>query len=115
MPLDFPSSPTTGQSYTLNGRTWEWNGSGWQVAIGNPTPVTSDSSVSDVIGFVANNLGAVDAGSDKLVFWDGSAGKITYLTIGEGLTVSETTLDASGGGGGGGVEVSKAVAMSLVF
>jgi hypothetical protein len=112
MPLDFPSSPTTGQSYTLNGRTWEWNGTAWQVTIGNLAPVTADASVSDVVGVVSNNIQAVDAGSDKVVFWDDSAGKITYLTIGEGLAVSGTTLDVSGGAG---VAVSKAVAMSLVF
>ncbi len=29
MPLDFPLSPTVGQSYTLTGRTWIWDGSGW--------------------------------------------------------------------------------------
>ncbi len=27
--INFPSSPTVGQSYTFNGRTWTWNGQGW--------------------------------------------------------------------------------------
>lgn len=27
--IDFPASPTTGDPYTFNGRTWTWNGSGW--------------------------------------------------------------------------------------
>ncbi len=30
MTIDFPTSPVTGQSYTFNGRTWQWNGSGWE-------------------------------------------------------------------------------------
>jgi len=29
MPIDFPSSPTTGQSYTYQGRSWIYNGSAW--------------------------------------------------------------------------------------
>mgnify|MGYP006909286783 CR=1 FL=1 len=44
----------------------------------------------------------VDPGSDKLLFWDTSAGQFAYLTIGTGLTVAGTTISASGGGGGGG-------------
>ena len=37
-----------------------------------------------------------------MVFWDDSAGKLTYLTVGSNLTVTNTTIAASGGGGGGG-------------
>jgi hypothetical protein len=29
MPIDFPSGPTTGQSYTYQGRSWVYNGSAW--------------------------------------------------------------------------------------
>lgn len=29
MPLDFPSSPTIGQTYTSGTKTWEWDGSAW--------------------------------------------------------------------------------------
>lgn len=44
----------------------------------------------------------VDPGSDKLLFWDTSAGQFAYLTIGTGLTVAGTTISSDGGGGGGG-------------
>jgi hypothetical protein len=27
--IDFPSSPTVGQTYVFGARTWQWNGSGW--------------------------------------------------------------------------------------
>lgn len=30
MTIDFPTSPTTGDTYSFNGRTWQWNGSGWE-------------------------------------------------------------------------------------
>jgi len=29
--LDFPSSPTLNQEYSINGRTWKWNGTSWVV------------------------------------------------------------------------------------
>lgn len=29
--IDFPSSPSLGQNYTFNGRTWEWNGYAWDI------------------------------------------------------------------------------------
>jgi len=31
MPIDFPSSPTTGQVYTYLGNSWVYNGTGWDV------------------------------------------------------------------------------------
>ena len=29
MALDFPASPTVGQTYTAGNTTWTWNGSSW--------------------------------------------------------------------------------------
>jgi len=29
MPIDFPTSPTTGQVYTYQGKSWVYNGTGW--------------------------------------------------------------------------------------
>lgn len=41
-----------------------------------------------------------DPGADRLLFWDDSAGEITWLTLGANLSITGTTLAASGGGGG---------------
>src|SRR4249920_2654704 len=30
MPLDFPTSPSSGQLYSFAGKTWQWNGVGWR-------------------------------------------------------------------------------------
>jgi hypothetical protein len=38
---------------------------------------------------------ADDAGSDKIVFWDDSAGDWVYLTVGTGLAITSTTLNAT--------------------
>ncbi|MEZ5781819.1 MAG: hypothetical protein R3D70_09340 [Rhizobiaceae bacterium] len=43
-----------------------------------------------------------DPNADRIVFWDDSANEIAYLTIGANLSISGTTISATGGGGGGG-------------
>ena len=70
----------------------------------NSTDATVGATASDVLKMAAGqSLGAFDAGSDKLVFWDDSGSKLTYATIGTNLTMTGTTLSAAGGGGSGGV------------
>lgn len=39
MAINFPATPSTNQTYTFNGRTWTWNGVGWQ-ATGSIGPTT---------------------------------------------------------------------------
>jgi hypothetical protein len=38
-----------------------------------------------------------DPNADRIMFWDDSAGQVTWLTAGTGLTITGTTIDASGG------------------
>lgn len=62
--------------------------------------VTIAASAADVLSATSGEINADDAGADKLVFWDDSAGKLTYLEVGLGLSISGTTITATGGGGG---------------
>ncbi len=39
----------------------------------------------------------VDPNADRILFWDDSAGAVTWLAPGTGLTITTTTIDASGG------------------
>jgi len=41
-----------------------------------------------------------DPNADRILFWDDSAGAVTWLTAGTGLTISGTTIEAAGGGSG---------------
>lgn len=50
--LDFPSSPSTNDLYTANGRTWKFDGTSW---IGQTIPVTR------TISYVIDGGGAVPA------------------------------------------------------
>lgn len=38
MAIDFPNSPTLNQTYAYEGRTWKWNGTGWQISTTSPSP-----------------------------------------------------------------------------
>ena len=47
MAYSFPPSPTVGQIYTSNGRTWKWNGVQWTAtAVSSPTSAPVYVSVS---------------------------------------------------------------------
>ncbi len=41
--------------------------------------------------------GLVDPNADRILFWDDSAGAYAYLAPGTNLTITGTTIDASGG------------------
>ncbi len=41
-----------------------------------------------------------DPNADRIMFWDDSAGAVTWLTAGSGLSITDTTISATGSGGG---------------
>jgi len=43
-----------------------------------------------------------DPNDDRIIFWDDSDGNFLYLDIGSNLSITATTLNASGDGGDGG-------------
>jgi hypothetical protein len=57
--LNFPSSPTVGQAYTANGKTWIWNGTSWLTS--NPVTVTGL-----LMGNGTGEITAAVAGTDYL-------------------------------------------------
>lgn len=62
MPLDFPTSPTLGQTYTFNGKTWQWNGTGWvspTIAASSLTTVASKGDVAAMQVYTANKFGGL--------------------------------------------------------
>ena len=72
---------------------------------GNGSSLTNLSASSITTGTLALSLGGTgaalsDPNADRIGFWDDSAGIFTWLTVGSGLTITGTTITASGGGTG---------------
>jgi hypothetical protein len=44
-----------------------------------------------------SDLVADDPNADRIIFWDDSESKLRYLEAGSGLSISGTTMTASGG------------------
>ena len=53
----------------------------------------SDVSLAD--GGTGASL--TDPNADRIMFWDDSAGAVTWLTVGSGLSITTTTISATGG------------------
>ncbi len=75
------------------------------ITVGNltTTDLTISGSITGVMPLANGGTGAAltDPGADRIMFWDDSAGAVTWLTVGSNLTITGTTLDASGSGGAG--------------
>ncbi|MDP9991957.1 hypothetical protein J2W28_000985 [Variovorax boronicumulans] len=59
-------------------------GTAWGDLTGVPSPISNIAALTD-------------PGADRLLFWDDSAGVYTHLTLGTGLSITGTTINASGG------------------
>lgn len=59
-------------------------------------------TANDIIPLAKGGTGVAlsDPNADRIMFWDDSAGATAWLTLGTNLTITGTTLDASGGGSG---------------
>ena len=59
MPILFPSSPTTGQTYTYNNRTWIYNGTAWDT--------NSTTSVASAAAPITYNASTQTVGLDRTI------------------------------------------------
>ena len=53
MPINFPNSPSVNQTYTFGGRTWKWNGVGWQVFNATLLPEIGTNTVAQTFTLAA--------------------------------------------------------------
>jgi hypothetical protein len=68
------------------------------------------ASTADVLSVSGSDLVADDPNADRIVFWDDSEGKLRYLEAGAGLSISGTTMTASGG-----ASIMQAIAVGFVL
>lgn len=101
MPLDFPPSPSPNQIYTFSGKSWRWNGEGWEsysfttsagAITGTPNEVeVSEAGGNYTIGLPSN---VVIGNAIRADFFNISNGG-TFSGGASGVTLS-STLDVSG-------------------
>jgi len=58
-----------------------------------------DGNITDLLKNNAGDIKAVDGSTDRIMFWDESENKATYLSVGAGLEIDGTTLKGDGTGG----------------
>lgn len=61
------------------------------------TQVTIGASASDILSASNHTISAVDNGTDGIVFWDDSVGKLQYLKADAGTSIVNNSLFALGG------------------
>lgn len=67
--INFPSSPTIGQTYTFNSKTWTYNGTGWAL--------TSGSRVANALaGGIASQIPYQTAPDTTAFITNGTAGQV---------------------------------------
>ena len=53
MAIDFPNSPTTGDTFTVGNRTWKWDGTTWEL-------VTTITGINLDGGVPSSNYGGIN-------------------------------------------------------
>lgn len=109
MPLSFPPSPSPGDTYTFNGKTWVWNGEGWQLQAGasiNGLPVGNinpSTGAFTTLSSVANtSLGPINSNltpAANSVYSLGSASNqwANLYLAGNTIYLGDVTISATAG------------------
>jgi len=94
MALDFPSSPALNDTYTEAGKTWRWNGTGWQLVT---TGTVTNADISATAEIAVSKL--ADGGARQLLQTDAAGTGVEWTSnvdIPGTLDVTgATTLDST--------------------
>jgi hypothetical protein len=72
----------------------------WKQGAGVPVLDGGDVSVGNApLAYGGTGASLSGPGADRVLFWDESAGQVTWLTAGSGLSIAGATLSATGSGG----------------
>ncbi len=94
MAYSFPPSPTVGQIYTSNGRSWKWNGVQWTaVAVSSPTSAPVYISVSPPPNPVAGSLW-YDSNNSNLNIWYTDLNGSQWVSV---VPYPQDTINQNGG------------------
>jgi hypothetical protein len=85
------SGTASSSTYLRGDGTWATVSGG-----GGGDTVSITTSADDILSVSSGAISGVDAGSsDKIVFWDNTASKLTYLGASTGISISGTSLSVS--------------------
>jgi hypothetical protein len=105
--LNFPDSPSQGDTYTVNGKTWTFLGSTWVVVSPNVVPAFTQANVANTLpvsNTLSNGLVIIRSSQrSKLNFIPGSNVTINVTDDSAGDRVNVTIESYSTGGGGTGI------------
>ena len=94
MAYSFPPSPTVGQIYTSNGRSWKWNAVQWTaVAVSSPTSAPVYISVSPPPNPVAGSLWYDSNNSNLNIYYKDLNGS-QWVSV---VPYPQDTIDQNGG------------------
>jgi hypothetical protein len=93
MSLNFPTTPAVNEVYTIDGRSWLWDGNAWVLTFG---ALSSLASIS-----------VLDVGGDGSLSYDNTTGVITYtgptatevrahFSAGTGISIASGVISVSG-------------------
>lgn len=105
--LNFPTSPALNDTYSFNGKTWVWNGQGWQlqnqgainsIVIGNSTPAAGTFTTLSATGNITGSY-IIGNGSQLtgLPASYANANVAAYLASGTDSSNIITTANVTGG------------------
>lgn len=91
MPLDFPTSPSPGDIYTFGGRSWQWNGSAWDVYATVANAVTFLNGFTGSVTISGGTaIGISSASNNIVVSYTGSGVGGTSYAFYQGATAPTT-------------------------
>jgi hypothetical protein len=109
MAIDFPDSPTTGDTFTAGNRTWEWSGSAWEILKDAIYPIqkTIVDAKGDLIVATADDIPArlavgtngyvltADSAETTGVKWAEAAGGGKVLQVVQTVYSTDTTTTST--------------------
>jgi hypothetical protein len=87
MPINFPASPTTNQTYTYSGKTWTWNGAAWTL---------TNATVTSTVGVINGGTGITTYTTGDILYASATnvLSKLAAGTSGQALTINSSGVPA---------------------